>query len=138
MPTVYSRFYPPPKVDARKPGKEDLGADQSFQKEADINVIMARYKKTGYMTDPSKRATRVATWDDMTNGPGDFMEAQEVILKAQTAFDSLPSQLRGMFQNSPTALLSWLEKEENHGEAVKWGLMAPKVEPLIEEPKAPE
>lgn len=101
------------------------GADQSFQREADINHIMAKYKQTGYLVNPGIRPTRQPFFGDVSMIPTDFIEAQNAIVRAKTVFEALPSALRSMFENSPAALMEWLEDENNHQQAREWGLLAP-------------
>jgi len=101
------------------PGK----VDQSFANEADINTIVARYKRTGYLVDPRVKATRTPFYDDVSNAPEDLMEAQAILKKADTAFQAIPAKLRQMFGDSPLGLLEWLQNPENHAEARKFGLM---------------
>lgn len=101
------------------------GADQSFAKEADINNIMAKYRVTGYLTDPRKAPTRQPFYGDFTGIPDSFMEAQNMLAGMQWAFMGLPAQLRAMFNNSPAELVDWLSDEGNHAQAREWGLMAP-------------
>lgn len=124
MKKVYSIFDPPPPVSIKE--FPEPGADQSFAKEADINTIMARYQKTGFIGDPTQRATRMPFWEDVSHVPTDLMEAEAAIAKSKAAFMNLPAMLRNMFQNSPHALLAWLDKPENEGQAIQWGLLPPR------------
>lgn len=111
-----------------------IGADQSFAAECDINTIMARYAKTGYLTDPTKRPTRQPFFEDVSMAPEDYLEAQTVLRDAQRAFYDLPAKVREMFENNPAELLDWLQDEKNHEEARKLGLMNPRAEPVGEPP----
>ena len=43
-------------------------------------------------------------------------------MQAQQSFESLPSELRGRFENDPAKLIDFLSDERNNAEAVKLGL----------------
>ncbi len=114
---------------------------QSFTKEADINNIMARYVKTGMMTEASL-ASRQLIFSDVSE-IGDFQTCQERIAAAQAAFMTLPPHLRARFDNDPAQLLDFCSKEENKDEAIELGIIAkpkdaelkPKEEPVKEPAK---
>ncbi|AXH74201.1 MAG: internal scaffolding protein [Microviridae sp.] len=90
---------------------------------------MARYQRTGMLP----MAKQTPFWADVSMAPTDLIEAQQALKDSEKAFFALPSQLRAMFENSPVALLQWLDDPANKAEAVKWGLL-----PAPEEaPKAP-
>jgi len=126
----YNRDEPYPGIDC----SQGIGADQSFKDDADINVIMARYRKTGHLVDPSRKATREPFFEDVSMAPEDYLEAQTRLQNAERAFMDLPSTVRNMFENSPAELLEWLQDEKNHEEARKLGLMNPRAEPEGEPP----
>lgn len=103
---------------------------QSFKDETDINNIMAKYKNTGLIDHIS----------DFKGSYGDFTNVQEYqlslnqVLAAQESFEQLPSGIRARFNNSPSALMSFLENPTNLDEAVELGLVNRPTPPP--EPKA--
>lgn len=113
------------------------GADQSFKDEADINRIMKRYEVTGVMLDPTLRVQRVPRYEDISQMPEDFLEANVRVMKAKEAFDELPAAVRDRFANSPYELMMFLSNEANRDEAIKLGLVPPKEKPGAEKSGAP-
>lgn len=95
---------------------------QSFAQEADINYIMARYHKTGYLVDPASVATRHAVFGDFSEGV-EYMELQNRLLVARQAFERLPSSMRERFGNDPAQLIEFISLEENRREAEELGLL---------------
>jgi phage internal scaffolding protein len=96
---------------------------QSFKDECDINKIMSRILKTGI--DPFQDRAAVANFLDCTKVP-DFMEAQNQIKLMYDYFDSLPSSVRGRFQNDPAQLAEFLsDLDANKDEAEALGLIKP-------------
>lgn len=95
---------------------------QSFKKESDINNIIAKYKKTGFLVDASVISNRVAFCGDFTS-VDDFLSAQNKIARLRANFATLPALIRDKFNNDPANLIDFLSKEENMDEAVKLGLV---------------
>jgi len=113
--------------------KDQGRTKQSFKKECDINHIMARYKKTGFVS-PLLLNQRQAIFADVSE-VGDFQECQQRIAAARDAFLTLPSAMRSRFGNDPAQLLDFCKKPENRDEAIELGII-PK--PTPETPPAPE
>lgn len=106
----------------RKPTK----TQQQFKDQTDVNLIMEKYRKTNEMTHLNAAA---GVYEDLST-PRDFRNSLEVVMRAETAFLSLPSRVREKFANDPHQLLEFLSKEENRDEAVKLGLVEKKKEPV--------
>lgn len=87
----------------------------------DINVIMAKYKKTGQLPNV---VTRSGVYADMTEMPS-YQEALQTVIEANNAFDMLPARVRAKFDNNPQKLMDWLSKPENTKEAIELGLRVP-------------
>lgn len=102
--------------------KQDFSAGgrtkQAFKDECDINQIMARYLATGVLDHARDVGARYA---DVTTL--DYQEAQNLIAEAASAFASLPSALRGQFDNDPAVLLDWVHDPANLDEAVELGFI---------------
>ena len=98
---------------------------QSFASECDINTIIKRYNATGYLTDPTVKATRIPSFGDFTVVPT-FQEAQNKLIEADSAFMALPSSLRARFNNDPAQLIAFLMDDANAAEADELGLTVSK------------
>lgn len=114
---------PFPKPDPKKPGLHPSPTGESkvqkqFAEETDIRSIWKRFKKTGYFppADPVKAI--------FTEVPAVTLEEHlNRVVDIQNAFQQLPAKVRDRFMNNPVQLARFLEKPENHPEAVKLGLM---------------
>lgn len=117
---MYSRFNLPP----RRPlmNDEPSMAQQHFKDECDINQIMARYQRTGILTE--NPGSLRPLFGDFSN-VSDFQSAQNAILDVHDSFMTLPSNIRARFNNDPGYLLEFLSKEENRDEAISIGLVNP-------------
>lgn len=113
--------------DQEKPSGKSR-TQQHFRKEADINTIMQRYAKTGYLVDPSIARTRQPIFADVSTGM-DYHALQLQLLDINTRFSAMPAELRERFDNSPEKCLNWLADPANAKEAGELGLLPPIVEP---------
>lgn len=116
-------------VTGQKPGVkfvEPSATLQSFKDDADINCIIARYENTGVLVDPSIPVSRTPNFGDYSELPS-YQEAQNVIIAAKNAFDSLSSKIRERFNNDPAAYFDFvrsLEKgSEAYDEAIRLGIV---------------
>lgn len=116
-PRVVVKFDGPQGVDMTK---------QSFAKEVDINEIIRRARKSGFLGNPSAVATRQAMYGDFSVLPN-FHEMQDTVARVNAGFMELPPELRERFSNSPEKFLEFLGDPANREEAVKLGLLAPEV-----------
>lgn len=103
---------------------EPTMAQQQFRDEADINTIMERFGRTGELIAP----VRMPQYGDFT-GVSDYHTAMNAVIEAQTSFDALPAKVRARFDNDPGRFVEFCLDDNNRDEAVKLGLVAPKVEP---------
>lgn len=101
----------------------EKGAKQSFQKECDINNIMAKYQKTGVLQHIARNEGRYGFADATT-----FQDAMFLVTEARNQFEDLPSKLRNHFGN----VESWLEFAVEHGDGTPEALQE-----LLEEPREP-
>jgi len=96
-----------------------IGAKQSFKNDCDINVILARYMKTGVLPDTKARA------EFMDVPQITYLEAMNIIQLGDKAFFELPSEQRDFFQNNPANFLAFTQEESNLEEMRKMGLARP-------------
>lgn len=91
---------------------------QEFQKDCDINRIMAKYQKTGVINHLSK-------WGEQYGEvpATDLMEAYLISERAGEMFRELPSSLRNKFEGDPVKFLQFVQDPENVGELGELGLL---------------
>lgn len=94
---------------------------QEFKDECDINNIMKRYN---YNQLPDIAET-VGQFSQIV----DYQEMLNATIHAREAFMQLPAQIRQRFNDSPQAIIEFLDDENNRDEAIKLGLVNPKEEP---------
>lgn len=112
--------------------KDPSLAQQSFKDDADINVMLERFKVTGVMP----QGVFMPTYGDFT-GVSDYRTAREAMLKAEHAFMDMPFNVRARFDNDPQKFLEFCSDEKNREEAIRLGLVpapavpAPAVPPAV-------
>lgn len=92
-------------------------AQEQFKDDADINVMLERFKVTGMLP----QGVRLPEYGDFT-GVTDFQSAMNTVLHAQQEFMKLPAEVRSRFGNSPQAFLEFTSNPENLPELRKMGL----------------
>lgn len=97
--------------------KDEKMTKDSFKEECDINVIMARYKRTGALP----QNYRHPVYADVSEVPS-YMEALEVVRQAEEAFYSLPAETRLECANDPAVFVDKLRGDKEW--AKKHGLLA--------------
>lgn len=130
-------------VTGEKPGiKFDQPSQtlQSFKDDADINCIIARFENTGVLVDPTVPVSRTPQFGDFSDLPS-YQEAQNVIVAANNAFNSLSSKIRERFGNDPAAYFDFVqslkEGSEDYAEAVRLGIIDKPVDRAPEVPAGP-
>lgn len=116
-------------VTGEKPGiKFDQPSQtlQSFKDDADINCIIARFENTGVLVDPTVPVSRTPQFGDFSDLPS-YQEAQNVIVAANNAFNSLSSKIRERFGNDPAAYFDFVqnlkEGSDEYAEAISLGIV---------------
>lgn len=89
-----------------------------FKDECDVNMIIAKYKKTGIITHLNNKT---GVYADITE-LGNYQEALGKVIAAETAFNQLPSEIRSKFHNNPQELIEYLDNPKNTEESIKLGL----------------
>lgn len=131
MKTVYSQFNPPPK---RKIGPFlDGMTKQSFKDECDINSIVKKALKNGLLPDGNLNPI----YGDFSDVK-DYQEGLNVVLRAETQFNSLPAHVRSKFDNDPAKFLEFVGDPKNVKEMIDLGLAKPAPAPLPTPDKGPE
>lgn len=131
MTTFYTRWNPPPKK--RLACKDKSRTRQSEAKACDINVIMARYTKTGIIPVQMREAF-YADVSEMT----DYRQVVDRIKFASEFFMRQPAELRARFANDPAMFLDFVADPANRDELVELGLLPKPGEEIPESvPEAP-
>ena len=130
---IYSRWSnegaPRPQISSDLPSL----AQQQFAKEADVNVLIDRYKKTGSFYNPltPSSAPRMPQYADLSEIP-DMMGQMELLQGVQRLFGSLPARVREQFGNNPAEFVKWAQDPANFDAGVKLGIFD-----SSEQPKPP-
>ncbi len=111
-----SAYYPHERVRTETPGPSMT--QQNFRDETNINLILAKYAKTGLLDHVNKYGGHYA---EMPN-ENDFHAAMNLVTSAQSMFNELPSGIRGKFYNDPAQFLDFIDDPENRDEAIEMGL----------------
>lgn len=101
---------------------------QSAANEADINVIVGRFMKSGVI--PQVTAPPVS--QDFADS-FDFQSSMNLLVAAKNAFMQLPADIRTRFNNDPARYVEFVSDERNLDEMRKLGIANPVKEP----PKEP-
>lgn len=95
---------------------------QSEKDACDLNLIMARYEKTGVLPDMIRSNPQ---YGDFSSVP-DFLQAQLLVRKANDQFAALDAHVRDRFGNDPAYMLAFCADPANAEEMVKLGLAVAK------------
>lgn len=90
--------------------KERSKTQQHFAKDANVNHVVAKYKKTGVFGDPTVGTNRSPIFGDFSNG-ADFFAMQNKIATARSYFAALPADVRQQFDNDPVKLIDFISDE---------------------------
>jgi phage internal scaffolding protein len=99
--------------------KDPSMAIQSEKDSCDINLIVARFTKTGLMSNVRTDEPKYGDFRSCVDYHDSILRAQE----AQDAFMKLPALIRARFYNDPGKLIDFLADKNNRAEAIKLGLV---------------
>nr|AVQ10237.1 minor capsid protein [Gokushovirinae environmental samples] len=88
--------------------KDKLLTEQHHAKDCDINTIVERNLKQGYVPPINQNP---ALYGDFSSVPS-YQEALNTVLHAQDQFASLEAHVRARFSNDPVQLLQFMEKAQ--------------------------
>lgn len=89
-----------------------------FRQECNINNIMKKYQRSGFVDHVAKHGPRYGEFPAM-----DFREALEFLQESQEMFDELPSEVRREFDNDPAAFLEYVQDPANMERLGEWGFL---------------
>lgn len=96
---------------------------QEFERESNINNIMAKYQKTGIVDHITKHSPQYGDYD-----PIDFQQAMDTIKQGEEMFADLPSQARKYFNNDPAEFMTFVQDPANIDKLVELGLASKPVQ----------
>ena len=94
---------------------------QEFAEECDVNVLMAKYEKTGVW--PNVPGTEPVYLD--VSAVPDLMTAMQYLEDAERAFMTLPAKVRREFDNDPVKFVDFASSKDNLTQMRDWGLAPP-------------
>lgn len=98
---------------------------QSFKEECDINLMMAKFQRTGQLTHVRES---LGTYGDYSN-VDDYQSALNNVKAAESAFAAMPANIRDRFQNDAAQFLEFMDNPDNQDEAEDLGLVKSKIVP---------
>lgn len=124
MVKIYSQFNLPPRKDFVF--TEKSLTEQSFKYECDINNIC---EGKAFSSLPANKNQPL--FDDFTT-LGKYQESLDLVAKAQSMFEELPSNIRNKFENNPQKLIDFVsDPDKNYDEGLKLGIFK---ERIVEKP----
>ncbi|AJK28275.1 putative minor capsid protein [Eel River basin pequenovirus] len=93
---------------------------QSAKDECDVNVIIAKFHRTGLLDHVSNHQGSYGDFAAI-----DYQEALNTVIAADEMFQSLPSAIRARFANDPKAFLDYATNPENEAGMRELGLLPP-------------
>lgn len=100
---------------------------QSFYEESNINLIMAKYEKTGLLDHVN---THEGNYGDFIAAP-DYHTAMNQIRDAGEMFMAIPANTRSEFENDPARFLEFVQDEGNYDRMVEMGLAKARPNPPV-------
>lgn len=97
--------------------------EQQFAEESQIINKIRKYDSQGFFDSINRNP---AQYNDFTQ-VRDLADAIDQIEEARDAFQTIPSDVRKKFNNSPSEFFEFASKESNYDELVKLGLATNKV-----------
>ena len=103
--------------------------EQQFAEESQIINKIRKYDSQGFFDTINRNP---AQYNDFTQ-VRDLADAIEQIEEARDAFQTIPSDIRKKFNNSPSEFFDFASKESNYDELVKLGLATAKIVDQVKE-----
>lgn len=109
-----------------------LRTKQSERDACNINLIMAKYVKTGLIEHGNNHRAAYGVVPEH-----DFRQALEILQQSDDMFSELPAPVRRRFNNDPAQFLAFCDDPTNLSEARLLGLADPELPPPATEPDPP-
>jgi phage internal scaffolding protein len=104
---------------------EETRTEQHHREAASVTNILKQYDKTGILTNVNQAK---AMYGDFTE-VNEYQESLNLVIRAQDAFDEMPSDIRKRFHNDPGEFLEFVTNPDNQEEMVTLGLATKIQEP---------
>lgn len=96
---------------------------QQWKDQCDVNNIVAKYQDTGELTHVARQKGVYADISQI----GDYHQSLQKVMDANSAFMTLPAEVRLRFANDPAQFIAFTaDPDKNYDEGVKLGLFEPK------------
>ncbi len=95
----------------------DGAAQQQFAEDCDVNKIMQRFQKTGAIDHVAKHQPEYGF-----ASPMQYHDSMNLLTKADSMFNELPSNIRNEFNNNPQAFLEFVQDPKNADRAKELGI----------------
>lgn len=119
--TTFRSFYRPHARVTLDCGDEVI-TKQSHKDECDIHNILKQYQRTGIVQHINNRSP---IYTDLPSDL-DYQTSLNLLMEAQEAFASLPSQVRDYFSNDPARFLAAFQDSAQEDKLREFGLLKPK------------
>lgn len=108
--------------------KSDLPSmtQQHLKEECDVNSILEKYRRTGYIGHINPRAGQSGDFSNLQ----DFKQNLDMVKSAYSMFENLPAHVRKRFANDPANLIDFINDSQNTDEAIKLGLAIKPEKPI--------
>jgi len=93
---------------------------QSMKDECDINLIMAKFVKTGAVEHAIKFSGEYGFATSV-----DFKDAMDIVARGESMFEELPAAIRNRFENDTGRFLDFVQDPANADEMLELGLREP-------------
>lgn len=91
---------------------------QSFKEEADINTILGKWRREGFVNDPTLPLPRYGDFSTTM----DYQTALNSLAEAEEVFNSLPARVRDRVDNDPGKFIDFVADPANAEELATLGL----------------
>lgn len=110
-------------------------ARQEFEPECNINNILAKFKVTGVLVDPTVRSLRTPMFLDCTSIPN-LEQYHEMLNNLVEQFDRLPDEVKDVFGGDAHAAMQWFSRASDRQVVELWRNCG--LKPSTIAPKAPD
>jgi len=104
--------------------KDASRTQQHFREQTNINSIIAKYKRTGFLPVVQNGQPM---YGDFSSGKS-YHEMVNQVQTAQEAFNQLPGEFKKQFEQNPGAMIDFVLNADNHQIALEMGLIAPTID----------
>ena len=95
-------------------------AQQHFAQEADIKTIIKKHDRTGIISHVARGIAHYGDYSEVN----EYREALDMVNSANASFETLPAELRKMFDNDAGAFFEFATDPNNDEKLIQMGLKA--------------